>query len=216
MKPIKSLSISLTLVAVLALLAAFAAWLAWTAACLYDPGLPLCRHPAGGWIIIIGAAAIVLGWAGLLVRERLRRRLTRGMYARPAVARRGWFERTARSIFEAGPDATHPLDLPANYGWQVSLDDGTRVNVFVDELWGILNDAWQFQHNPANCRYGALSQRRLDPKIGRPRTLAVNYLVDLAGGVRKNKDTTNSTRRLNATPWSIMTALMEAWPPGEV
>lgn len=209
------------------LLAALAGWLLFTAACLYSSGAPLCQHPHGGGIVSLLAIVAVIGPLALTARERARRQMGRGMYARPTSERAGtrWggtVEQVVRFalVGEWGggqqPAQTHPLDLPATYGWIVSLSDGTAVRVYVTEFYQLISDAWQYQQNPANARRAATGQRRLDPLIGRPKTLAVNELLRVAGGVRQNKVAANSLRRIEGTPWGILERLVEIWPPGEV
>lgn len=232
MNPIRRLTTNIILLLGLAIFGSLAGWLAYRASCLAW-WWPLCRNDAGDGIVILGILALVLAWLALLLRERLRRRVTRGMYARVAGVRGRESDVTMARVFESvakvviegkwdnlgrvreGEDR-HPLDLPDNYGWLVPLEDGSAVRVYVDELYKIINDAWNFQADPQNKLRAPLGQRRLDPMVGRSKTLAVNYLVDLAGGVRSNKATANSTRRITRTPWTIMQSLMDVWPPGEI
>jgi len=202
-----------------------AAWLLFSAACLYSADLPLCRHPNGGWIVMALTVVLSLLPLAFTARERARRAVGRGMYARPVGLRRsadwgGMFQNVARLVIEGEWQADplrHPmLDVSEHCGWDVPLADGTAVRVYWHEMYIWLRRAWEFQQDPANRHRGATSQNTWDAEIGRPQTLARNELLEMAGAIRRNKTSANSIRRIVGTPWSIMAELYEIWPPGEL
>lgn len=122
-------------------LTGLAAWLAFAAACLYSHDLPLCRHPAGGWIVLIGAMALVWLTVAAALRDKLMRRLRRGMYAhRPATA--AWRVRmpatlrnAVRLAWEGEWEHTwhegrvHPALYDDRRGWWIAtpIEGGTTV-----------------------------------------------------------------------------------------
>lgn len=136
-------------------LTGFAAWLAFAAACLYSRDIPLCRHPAGGWIILIGAMALVWLTVAAALRDKLMRRLRRGMYAhRPAtaawrvcmpatlrnVARLAWEGELQEHTWHAG--RVHPALYDDRRGWWIAtpIDDGTTVWVGRQTFYEWLRD----------------------------------------------------------------------------
>lgn len=225
MSALRSLRTALAWALIAAAFGAIAAWLAFSAACLYDDDLPLCRHPAGGWIVMIGAVVAVFAPLALVAMRRARRGLGRGMYARVAGVRQGrvnWqlLESVGRLIIEgewhsAGTieRSWHPADVPTGYGWRVALEDGAQVIVFFDDFRQWLYVAWELEKRAKVPQQGATSQRTWDKRIGRDQVLARNYLLEMAGGLRRNRAAPNATRRIDGTPWSILERLIEIWPP---
>lgn len=225
MTALRSLRLALAWALIAAVFGTIAAWLTFSAACLYDDSLPLCRHPAGGWIVMIGAVVAVFAPLAWVAMRRARRGLGRGMYARVAGVRQSrvnWdlLESVGRLVIEgewhgAGPieQGWHPLNVPTGYGWAVTLEDGAQVIVFFDDFRQWLYEAWELQERARIPQWGATSQRTWDKKIGRDQVLARNYLLDLAGGLRRNRAAPNATRRICGTPWSILERLVEIWPP---
>lgn len=225
LNPIRTLLIWLI---VSSLLAAAAAWLAWSIGCLYSTQTPLCRHDYGGVMVALAGVLLVVGPVAWNARQRALRAVGRGMYARPVGGGHGasrLVENVMYFIVEGELDqrhvgnerrGLHPLDVEAGHGWRVPLSDGSGVVVYFEDFREWLYDCWEFQDNPANCRKGATSQRRNDPLIGRPQTLARNHLLDVGGGLRRNKAVANTKRRIEGTPWGILERLAAEWPPGEV
>jgi hypothetical protein len=213
------------LAATLAILVGGLSGLAYLSLCLYDSALGVCRHPAGFWLAVLAG----IGLVGLAVAtdlwDRLRRRLRRGMYARPVSGLGGVglgrsLERAARLVIEGeweqSGEPSHPIEMDDNLGWRVPLDDGTVVIVFWDDMWQWINDCYIRQNDPEYAGWGATSQRMWDGVIGRPQVVARNWLLEQAGAVRRNKASPNSTRRLVGTPWAIMERIRAHVPPGEI
>lgn len=229
LKPIKTL-ILWTVIS--SLLAAAGAYLAWFTACLYTPAAPLCRHDYGGAIVALLGLLLVIFPVAYTARARALRAAGRGMYARPVGGRAesvgnrlaGWVESATHFVIEgelaervAGEERRgfHPiLDIPPGYGWIVPLEDGRGVIVYWDDFREWLYECWDIQGKGG--RQGATSQRTWDRRIGRDQTLARNHLLDVAGGLRRNRAATNATRRLQGAPWGILERLVETWPPEQI
>lgn len=205
-------------------LAGLLAWFGFIGACLWSEAVPLCRHDYGQYIVPLMAMGLVIGSVVKVLHRRLIRRLTRGMYARPVSVGRSVgqvFGSAVRLAWEGeltpSDPAWHPLThVPAGHGWRVAMDDGTEVIVRWDDMFAWVQACWDFQHNPANARRGATSHRVWDPQIGRSQVQARNHLLEISGNLRRNKTTPNALRKLEGTPWTIMSQLYEARPPGEL
>lgn len=205
------------------------AWLGFAAACLWSADLPLCRHPAGGWIVMLLAVALVNLPVAALAREKARRVIGRGLYARPLDLARP-LDATAKAIGALahlaweGELPTHrqgaahdALRVFEGRGWWVKFDSGSDVWVGKQDLYDWLADAWLLQERYQRQRSGqsAIGQRRWEPEIGRPQWQARCWLLEQAGGVERNTSDRRSTPKLRWLPWDTVQRLEAVLPSEE-
>jgi hypothetical protein len=207
--------------------ASLGAYLTWQIGCFYTDATPLCRHDYGGGIVALAGAVLVIGPLAYTARQRALRAVGRGMYARPmARSGGGWMQNVIHFVVEGELDnptvgdeqrGWHPHDIPPGHGWRVPLEDGAEVIVYFEDFRTWLYEAWELQDKAKQsgklARQGATSQRTWDGQIGRDQVNARNYLLDVAGALRRNRAAPNATRRIRGTPWRILERLVAEWPP---
>lgn len=186
----------------------------FSAGCLYDDSLPLCGHPAGGWIVLLLSAAAVMAPAAWVSARRVVYLAGRTGRARPvAPAQMASLAYVARALWpQAGAtEPSHPAQF-FNETMEVKFYDGAyEFTTVIDwgDFWQFVNDAWarQRRYEAGEMGEGPLSSRYWVPKIGRE--VWESYLEMLrAGGALRG-----SPRKplLRGTPWSVFEAVRARW-----
>lgn len=222
----------------LSLVAAFAAWLSFVALCTYDRQIiGLCRHPAGGWLVMVGTLALLWSWIALQQADRLRRRLRKGLYGRPGRSFRlvlpGFSGKIGRNLDQIFRNAVHFIwegelppawiagrQHPALYhnraGWwvEVPMDGGRRVwvgqQVFYEwlvQVMAVKNDLMPGE--------SAIGERLWAPLVGRPQWYARCQLLQKVGAAIWMTDHPSSRRLVRTDVLGILEDLEEARPVEE-
>jgi hypothetical protein len=212
MKQIERMALFVIIAAGIAMLAAFTLF---SAACLYDSGLPLCGHPAGGWIVVLLAAALVLTPAAWAAARRVAHLAGRTGRARPvAPARLQSLSFVVQALWPNAND--NAPDHPANYfneTMEVKFNDGdfTEWTHVVDwgDFWQFCNDAWarQRRYEAGEMGEGPLSSRYWVPKIGRETWEAYLEMLRAGSALRGSPH----KPLLRGTPWSVFEAVRARW-----
>lgn len=216
----------------LSLVAGFAAWLLWLTGCLYDARLsPLCGHPSGAWVVFLGAIALTWLWVAWWLRERLGRRLRRGMYARRVaplplhwgglgytlykVAMLAWegewpdAERDDGSAWVRGRQ--HPAIYHNQRGWwvEVAIDGGRRVWVGQQAMYEWFVRVCGREIGPGES---AIGQRYWEPVIGRGQWDARCKLLEAVGAAARGTDSPNSRQLARRDVLGVMEDLEDRVP----
>ena len=196
-------------------LAAMAGFSLFAAGCLYDDSLPLCRHPGGGWIVLLLATAAVLAPAAWVSIGRARYLAGRRGQARPvAPARVQSLEFVVRGLWPGNQaaEAGHPIE---HFGetTEVAFKDGqfTEWKVVVDwgDFWQFVNDAWarQRRYEQGDVAEGPLSSRYWVQRIGRETWEVYLEMLRSSSALRGSPH----KPLLRGAPWTVFEAVRARW-----
>ena len=200
------------LAAAVSFVSAATAWLLHLIGCLYDAELvPLCRHDYGSFVV--AGVAICMIWFGIAatLRDRLQRRLRRGMYAARPWRMPPAFGSVVHFVVNGEMPGTwaegraHPALYDDRCGWWVwvPIDGGKHVwcgrQSFYEWFLDVLSEKGRVK--PGQSPIG---QRLWESRLGRARWDAYCRLLVEAGGAQQSTDDPRSRRLLDLTALDVM------------